>query len=104
MGEVVNLAAKAVAVSDDAAARASFLDEGMWMVHMLRRVDDYSVSVWRQGPGCWMWDITLIAKHDQLAHSVRSFPNRRDAEADAWRGLRKLMASAAKGQGGSRSV
>jgi hypothetical protein len=97
MGEVVNLAAKAVAVSDDAAARASFLDEGMWMVHMLRRVDDYSVSVWRQGPGSWLWDITLIDKHDPLARATRMFANRRDAEADAWRGLRKLMADTKKG-------
>ena len=37
MGEVVDLATKAVAVSDDAAARASFLDEG--------EIDEFILSV-----------------------------------------------------------
>jgi hypothetical protein len=54
MGEVVNLAAKAVAVSDDAAARASFLDEGMWMVHMLRSRDFRNlVCIDTQSDGGW---------------------------------------------------
>ena len=50
------------------------------MVHMLRRVDAYSVAVWRDLPGCWSWYITLIGSFDRLASATRMFANRRDVK------------------------
>jgi hypothetical protein len=97
MGEIVKLKTEA---KDRDPGDRNFFDDDKWCVGMIRRHDGYSITLSRDAPGFWRWDITYTGDRDILAHAARSFPNRHDARADAWRGLRRLVADAAKG--GSR--
>jgi hypothetical protein len=95
MGEVVKL--PKAEIRDDDSGMADFMNEDMWRVGLLRRLEGYSVMLWRDSPGFWRWEVSRYTESDALAHSARSFPSRHEALADAWRGWKRFLAEAAKG-------